>query len=261
VWSNAAMRWAGMRSGGIAFAAAALLGGCASGPANVLASGEPGAPGIQRFLICAPNLLIALPAELQGGTGPLRTEIEAYLRYQGREVESLDLYESKQAFATALARAKEQGDIAKTPALFAAELSRTHTFDALVMPSILLHKTRVTENDGDWDGVSRRMRMVNVPSVPKGVWIDTLAQGVRTGGVSAEVPVTSVHVMVFSRDGARVFEGRGGIEFIQDIDLARVKSAWRWQFRLRDDLFKDTDALREGIELAFDPFLTRPKKR
>jgi hypothetical protein len=32
--------------------------------------------------------------------------------------------------------------------------------------------------------------------------------------------VTSVHVLVYSREGVRVFEGRGGIDFIGEIDMA-----------------------------------------
>jgi hypothetical protein len=64
-----------------------------------LASGQPGAPGVQKFLVCASNAVIALPAELQDGTGPLRTEIVAYLRHHGRDVEWMDLYESNEWLA------------------------------------------------------------------------------------------------------------------------------------------------------------------
>src|SRR5262249_21261709 len=160
-----------------------------------------------------------LPAELADGTGPLRREIEAYLHLQGRDVEVVDLHESRQLFAEALERAKAEGNVDKTRALFAEELARTHTFDAVVMPSIILHKTRVLDSNGSWDGVSRRMHMVNAPPIPIGRGENTFADGIRAGGVNGEVPVTSVHVLVLSRTGERVFEGRGGIEFVQEIDL------------------------------------------
>jgi hypothetical protein len=104
------------------------------------------------------------------------------------------------------------------------------------------------------------MRMVNAPSLPTGGWRDTFAEGVRAGGISGEASVTSVHVMVFSRAGERVFEGRGGIEFSHEIDLALAKRSYTWQYRLRDDLFEERDALREGIAIAFDPYLAPPEE-
>jgi hypothetical protein len=239
-------------------AIAAGVAGC-FGHSNTLASGQPGAPGVQKFLVCAPNTVISLPAELANGTGPLRREIESYLRVQGRDVEVVDLYESRQLFANALERAKAAGDVDKTRALFAEELARTHTFDAVVMPSILLHKTRVTDSSGRWDGVSRRMRMVNAPPVPIGRGQNTFADGIRAGGINGEVPVTSVHVLVLTRAGERVFEGRGGIEFVQEMDMSPVKSRYQFNLQMRSDLFHDLDALREGIEQAFDPYLIPPE--
>src|SRR5438552_4086871 len=131
------------------------LAGCMDGPANTLVSGQPGAPAIRKFLVCPANLLIALPAEVSEGTGPVREQIEAYLRFQGRDVETVDLYEAKQALEKALAAAKQAGAVEKTVPLFAAELSQSHRFDALVLPSVLLHQTRVSDNNAQWDGVSR----------------------------------------------------------------------------------------------------------
>jgi hypothetical protein len=67
-----------------------------------------------------------------------------------------------------------------------------------------------------------------------------------------------VHLLVLSRVGARVFEGRGGVEFVNEIDLAAKD--WRFAVRVRDDLFEDGGALREGIVLAFDPYLPPPEE-
>ena len=240
---------------------AALLVGCA-GSTNQLHSVPPGAPGVHKILVCALNTVIALPAELQDGTEPMRAQIDAYLKLQGREVKWLNLYDSRAIFADALAKAKEQGHIEKTPELFAEELSKAYPFDALVMPSILLHNTRVSDSWGNWDGVKRSMRHVNAMELPTGGrHQSTLAQGVNLGGVSAaDVPVTSLHVIVYSSEGKRVFEGRGGLEFIHEADLADIESKHRWQFRMRNDLFEDRAALREGIEIAFDPYLIPPEE-
>jgi len=68
------------------------------------------------------------------------------------------------------------------------------------------------------------------------------------------VLVTSIHVLVYSREGQRIFEGRGGFAFVHDADMANAQKNWAWKYRLRD-LAGDIDAMREGIAIAFDPYL------
>jgi hypothetical protein len=240
-------------------AIAILVLGCASGPTNTLTPGNEGAPGVKRFLVCAPNTLVALPAELQDATGPLREHVDAYLRFHGREAQWIDLYESKRLWTQAVEAAKKQGGIDKAPEIFARQADELYDFDAIVMPSILLHRTRALDGNAEWDGVSRRMKVVNAPRRVSGRGQSTLADGVAFGGVSGEVLVTSVHVLVFSREGARVFEGRGGLSFVHDADMAALKKDFTWQLRTRD-ITGDVDALRESIALAFDPYLPAPEE-
>src|SRR5688572_24497846 len=101
----------------IAFVAMLLI-GCA-GPANTLAPGHEGAPGVKRILVCAPNTVIALPAELQDATSALRDQVAAYLEFQGREAQWVDLYESKRSWGEALSAAKAKNTLDQTPAFFA----------------------------------------------------------------------------------------------------------------------------------------------
>jgi hypothetical protein len=229
--------------------------GCASDPENTLAPGYEGAPGAKRFIVCAPNTMIALPAELQDATGALHEQIDAYIHFHEREAKWLDLLDSKRLWTEAVAAGKAQGAIEKAPALFAAQLAKTYQFDAIVLPSIILHKTRVTDNYGSWDGVERQMQMVNAPKRATGRAQDWQADAIHFGGVTGDVLVTSVHVLVFSREGERIFEGRGGIGFVQDIDITAKKHTWA--FRPRNPIV-DVDALREGIAIAFHPYLTQP---
>ena len=210
------------------------------GPSNTLAPGHEGAPGVKRFLVCAPNTVIALPGELQDVTGVLREQVDAYLKFQSREVQWIDLYNSKRLWAEAMTAAKQKGTLEKTPEFFARRLDELYDFDAIVMPSILLVKARAMDGDASWDGGSR----------------DSFAEGVRAGGVRGDVPVTSVHVLVFSRTGERVFEGRGGFAFVYDADMSNSKK-WSWKPVMRD-LAADVDALREAIAIAFDPYLPPP---
>jgi hypothetical protein len=64
-------------------------------------------------------------------------------------------------------------------------------------------------------------------------------------------------VIVYARDGEKVFEGRGGLEFIHDVDLSGMIETARYGYVLRRDLFQ-IGVLREAIVLAFDPYLTPP---
>jgi len=228
--------------------------GCAyfSRPDNVIAPGHAGAPGVKRFLLCAPNTVIALPAELQDVTGSLREQVDAYLHFHGRQAQWLNLYDSRRLWAEATAAAKQKGAVDKTPAFFAERLDQLYDFDAIIMPSLLVHKVRATDGGAAWDGVDRQMQLLNKPARPIGGQ-DTFAEGVAQGGVTGDVLATSVHVLVFSRTGERIFEGRGGFAFVHDADMANAKK-WSYQFRIRD-LAGDIDAMREGIAIAFDPYL------
>ena len=77
----------------------------------------------------------------------------------------------------------------------------------------------------------------------------------EAGQPTADLLVTSVHVMIFTRDGQRIFEGRGGIDFVHVIDLSRFARKRKPETKIRDNLPGSLDALREGIELAFAPYL------
>jgi len=180
-------------------ALAGWLSGCTSDPPNVLEPGNAGAPGVKRFIACAPNTVIALPAELQSGTLTLHEQIDAYLHLHDREAQWLDLYESRQRWSEAVEAAKAQGQIEKAPAIFAQDLAKHYEFDAILIPSILLHNTRVLDNSGSWDSVQRRVRVVNAPKRPTGRGRSTLAEGIAAGGISGDMLVTSVHVLVLSR--------------------------------------------------------------
>jgi hypothetical protein len=232
---------------------------CASDQVNTLVSpSDAGAPGVKRFLVCAPNTMIALPAELQGATATLRQHVDAYFQFHERDAEWLDLYESKRLWTEALAAAKTDNAIARTPAYFAKAAAKEHQFDAIVVPSILLHQVRAVSSYAKWDGVERRMKVVGAPKKHfSGAAKDTLVDGIENGGISGDVMVTSVHVLVYTREGEKVFEGRGGIAFVHDIDLSHIQKKHLWSYRMRDPVV-DVGSLREGIAIAFHPYLTQP---
>jgi hypothetical protein len=179
-------------------------------------------------------------------------EVVAYLEAHGLEVERLGLAEGRRRWQQAAAEARRQG--AQAPALFAKGLAEGREFQLLIMPSLLLRQVRVTDSSGSWDGVRRSMAMVNAPSRGRGGSADTFTKGVAFGGITGDVMATSLHVIAYSIDGQRVFEARGGLDFVQEIDLADAKS-WSWELRTKRRILQDPERVREGVEVALSPFL------
>jgi hypothetical protein len=248
------------------FALAALavaLAGCASdAPTWKIAPGHEGAAGVERFLLAPANLVVSLRAELEGGVELVQEEISGYLQQQGRRVERLSLPEGRRLWDAAVSENRSAGTpgFEGTMALFVRELARTREFQALVMPSLLLHHTRVRMRQASWDGVQRRIALANLPA-PKPGQRDLMRQGMAGIGISGEAAVTSLHLFVFSREGERVFEGRGGLEFVEEIDVGDVLERGRIFMRTRADLLQDRAVLREGIAIAFSPYLPPPRER
>jgi hypothetical protein len=238
----------------IALASAPLA--CASGPANRISQGQEGAPGVHRFLVTAPNLVLALRPEIQSGWRPVDREVVAYLESQGRELGRLDLIEGRNHWRQAVAESKAAGSPTGASGIFVSRLAKNHQFDAVVMPALILHQTSVNMGEASWDGVSRRMRVANAPV--KGIGRDdsTLQKGIAYGGYSGPAWVTSLHVLVYTRDGQLVFEGRGGIDFVQQAEIDAAK--YRFDLHPNSSLFRDRTLLHEGVVKAFTPYLIPP---
>jgi hypothetical protein len=204
-------------------------------------------------LLCPLNVALALPSELSSGARPVYREIEAYLGARGLEVQKLNLTEARGLWRRAAGEAKQTGS-EDAAAIFAQDLAERLEFDALVMPSLIVRTVRVTDNSGTWDGVRRRVSMVNLPHRGQGVEADSFSKGVAYGGISGSVMAASLHLMAYLPDGQRVFEGTGGFDFVQEADFTPA-SQYKWELRMNPGLLRRPDVLREGVEIAFGPFL------
>jgi hypothetical protein len=204
-------------------------------------------------LLCPLNVAVSLPAEIASGAEPVYRELSAYLGDQGLQVEHLNPMEARRRWGEAAAEARRTGS-KDAAAIFARDLGEWLEFDALLMPSLILHSVRVTDNSGTWDGVRRRVKMVNLPSRGMGGSADTFTKGIAFGGISGSVLASSLHVTAFSRDGRLVFEGQGGFDFTQEADLSSAYS-WKGELRRKPGLLKDPEVLREGVEIALGPYL------
>jgi len=251
-------RTARRRIGAAALLAVVAVACVSKAPTSVVAEGHEGAPGVQRFLLVPANLVVALRPELEGGIEPVQAEIAAYLEQQGRAVERISLPDARRVWEQSVSELAASGtelDFPKAAESFARKLGDGRDFQALVIPSLLLQKVVVRHRGAEWDGVERRIRVVNLPHRSAGRTSDVLVDGLASGSLNAAMAVSSLHVMVFTREGRRIFEGRGGLEFLQDVDLAKVTESFHFEIKPRSDVFQDREILREAVEVALTPYL------
>jgi hypothetical protein len=111
-----------------------------------------------------------------------------------------------------------------------------------VVPSLVYREGRLRNRVVKWDGVVRRLPTEGEGENPIPESFDSM------------VPVVSLHVAVFDGGGEPLFENFGGV------DLAHVFSfvpgdEGGLRLALRVPMLGERRFLREGVEVAFDPYL------
>jgi hypothetical protein len=239
--------------------AAAALAACTSNPpTGQVAQGYEGAPGVEGFLLCPMNLAIALPAELEDGIEPVQEAIVAYVQQHGRRVDRLSLPEARDLWEHAIETAKAVEPLrfeTAATAFVAGAAAQHHDFGALLLPSLIVQRAVVRHRGVAWDGVQRRIRVVNRPHEPAGRNQNALIEGMAMGDVNANVSIISLHLLAFSREGKLVFQGRGGVDIAEEVDLQNAEKTFRFQIRVRSDVFEDRRIVREAVAIAFEPYL------
>jgi hypothetical protein len=170
----------------------------------------------------------------------------------------LGLIEGRLHWKQAVSEAKAAGEISNSAGIFVSRLAQDREFDAVVMPSLIMIQKRMDSSAASWDGVSRRLKTSIESSRAPGRQDSAYSTSAGHPGFSGPAWVTSLHVLVFARDGSRVFEGRGGIDFAHQIDVVKVGRNHRAQFGPNRSIFTDREILREGVRLAFTPYLGPP---
>ena len=110
-------------------------------------------------------------------------------------------------------------------------------FDGLVLPRLLLRSVSFRGDEVRFDGVARRLRLVNVP------------RRTMPSHLSGETTALSLGVEIFAADGRQLLSGRGGLDLALELDLASDRS------ELRANALSDRAALREGIGVALAAYL------
>ena len=138
-------------------------------------------------------------------------------------------------------------DWSATGRRFVRQLREGRVFDAVVVPTLLYRKVEIRRSRVEWDGVVRELRGLKAPIARR------FSRRPRP-----TVIAVSLHVIVLGESSDELFHGVGGLEILQEADDLR-RSHRRVHFRIREDLFQEPDLLREGIAIAFDPYLSPPE--
>ena len=187
-------------------------------------------------------------AELSGATDRVLGNVIRYLGAHGRERRVIDAPKTRSLWLASVAEAEESDsvshDFSGAVRILARRLGGPEAFDALVVASLVYRDAWLQNQRVKWDGVVRRIRgeedePMTVPEV-----------------FTATVPAVSLHVMVFDAGGALVFENYGGVDLAHRLTLVSGDEDGL-RFDLLDPVLAEHRFLREGVELAFDPYLPR----
>lgn len=215
-----------------------------------LAAGERGPSQPTSFLVAPLDLGRSVPEPLAQGLPVLFEEILAYLRARGHPVVALDDREFAALWSASSLRVgglsvgtaellRERFGLAVRELLSQLERRGLGSFDALLIPNLAFRNVEFEGTGAEWDGVYRRLPLRNRP---RRFMVDHVA-----GATTA----LSLRLRVYSRDGEKRFESYGGLALAYQVDLEAGGS----RPELRADALLDQRQLREGIALAFHPFL------
>jgi hypothetical protein len=244
---------------GLIFAALAGLLVSSAGCGNVRTGlprwDDDGSPaGSVRVVIAPLNLGVRLARDLEEAVEPVETEIIRYFQSNGARVAIIWPDDARwlwQELMTAIEGSGSHAPNLETAGgAFVRALGEHEDFDLLVMPSLVYRKARVTGRHAHWDGVRRRVT----------VHARTIAgENFHTRDWRGRITALSLHALVFTPEGHRVFEGCGGIDLVHDAVLVDEGSSERSFLRLQQQLIENPEHVREGVALALEQELsTRP---
>ncbi len=238
------------------FLTAALFSlGCASlrAPETEEAAATPIPAG--RLLVAPLNLGVSPPPGFDADPAPVWEALLGYLRTLDRQVAVLDPIGAERVWLEAIQDVEAEGEPVDLPSVstaFARRVQEETDFAALVLPSVVARRARVTGHSARWDGVRRP---VPVPAVLRAGAEANLGPSfsTRITGFSGAVVGASLHVALITPDGSVASEGMGGLDLLQMIDgESSFGNTTRWQLEPRPEPYADADHLREGIARAFE---------
>lgn len=211
--------------------------------------GPPSPRAAQTFVVAPLNFNQQLPEILAPGVPILHDQIRALLEARGARVITPAFAEFHDAWLTSakevstLYDAKGNLDPARFDSAVAA-LARSYgaqleSFDAMLLAYLEARAVVIRGGYAQWDGVLRRVRVQ---------FQDHKDSHLPLRGI--EAPCTSLRVLAYTPEGARLFDRRAGLEVVYDFEVSPGL-----QVIPRGDLFRDDRTLREGVQQALAPLL------
>lgn len=207
----------------------------------------------RHFFVLPFNIAVKAPPELSPKFDDMFGAVAGYIRNRGDTIETYSRREAIAQWEASIAEVKRskalKNDFKSAMRVFVTQLAKTHSFDAVIAPSLVYRKTKMRERTVKWDGVFRKLKIINVSDEAK-------KKGLARS-VSVEIAGVSLHVMVMDPSGTVIFQNYGGLDLTHDVDMTNAEFTMSPKLTLRPDLLKDSAHLSEGIAVAFDPFLPK----
>ena len=239
-----------------AIAALAILSfGCALGfrDPNLGTFDPADADKSRHFIVMPVNLTIKTPSEFDPVLNDMFGMIAGYIRDRGDSLETISREDATAKWAESILEVKESealsNDFATAMHVYVGHLGENHSFDAVIVPSIVYRTTKTRDRTVKWDGVFRKMKVINLSDQAK-------KKGLARA-LNLEISGVSLHVMAFDQDGDLVFQKYGGLDIVHDVDMTGAEFTMSPRFSFKEALFKESDHLSEGIGIAFDPYLPK----
>ena len=203
-----------------------------------------------RFAVLPLNALGPIAPELIGSGDRVLGRILRYLSVQGHVRFVIEESTTQRLWLESVAQVEDSDsvshDFRSAIRVFTDKLGESTAFDALVVTSLVYRQATLIRGLAKWDGAVRRL--------PKLEDEATRVPDSYRGTISA----LSLHVMVLDPSGALVFESYGGLELAHSFSLKPGKGGGLGA-KLRGTVLGEQRLLDEGVELAFEPYLPRPR--
>ncbi len=215
--------------------------------------GDAGKP--RHFVVLPVNLTIEAPPEFGPVLDDMFGAIAGYIRDRGDTLETFSRKEATAQWAESIVKVEESkaldNNFEAAMRAYVAHLAGTRSFDAVITPSLVYRTTKTRDRTVKWDGVFRKMKIVNLSEEAK-------AKGFARALVM-NISGVSLHVMVFSPDGDLIFQRYGGLDLAHNVDMTSAEFTMNPGLLLKEDLLKESDHISEGIGVAFNRYLPMRK--
>ncbi|MCH8083615.1 MAG: hypothetical protein IH885_05210, partial [Myxococcales bacterium] len=149
----------------------------------------------RHFMVMPVNFTIKTPSEFDPVLNDLFGTIAGYIRDRGDSLETISREDATAQWAESILEVKEsealKNDFETAMHVYVAHLGENHSFDAVIVPSIVYRPTKTRDRTVKWDGVFRKMKVINLSKEAK-------KKGLARA-LTVEISGVSFHVMVFDQ--------------------------------------------------------------